>query len=54
MLSNKETILKKINSIGAILVDFLKLHKDQIKLSNPKIPEDTKIVRKLELKAAPE
>ena len=54
MLSKKEVTLKKINRIGAILLDDLKLHKVHTKLINPSIPEETKIVRKLELKAEPE
>ena len=53
-LSNKEIRHKKISKIDAVLFDFLKLHKVQTKPSSPIIPEDTRIVRKLELKVAPE
>ena len=51
MLSNSETIERNSTKICPVLFDLLKLHKAQIKLSKPKIPEDTRIVRKLELKA---
>lgn len=54
ILSNKEIIDKKISKINAVLFDFFKLHKVHIKLNNPSIPEETRIVRKVELKAAPE
>jgi len=53
-LSKREIIHKNINKIGAVLLDLLKLHKSQTKLISPNNPEETKIVRKLELKVAPE
>ena len=54
MLSNKETRLKKISNVDAQLFDFLSLQRVQIKENNPRSPEETRIVKKLELKVAPE
>jgi len=53
-LSNREIIDTNIRRIGANLLNFLKLHNTQIKLIKPSIPEETKIVKKLELYPAPE
>ena len=53
-LSNKEIIDTNIIRTGANLFNLPKLHKTQIKLINPNIPEETKIVKKLELYPAPE